>query len=104
MKTQITRHTQDLQAIPLKCGIMVTGKVLKRDEVKIILQTKKALLFSEGKTWTKKGRRSFDVSMGSWDGAEVADLVGLYMLSQLNHLILDYTEMMASASQPYPQD
>ena len=24
--------------------------------------------------------------MGSWDGAEVADLVGLYLLSQLNHL------------------
>ena len=59
---------------------------ISRKDMKIILQTKKALLFSEGKTWTKKGRRSFDVSMGSWDGAEVADLVGLYMLSQLTHL------------------
>ena len=27
--------------------------------------------------------------MGSWDGAEVADLVGLYLLSQLSDLRLD---------------
>ena len=58
-------------------------------DVDIMLQTKKALLFSDGKTWIKKGNRSFDVSMGSWDGAEVADLVGLYLLSQLTHLKLN---------------
>ena len=58
-------------------------------DVDIMLQTKKALWFSDGKTWIKKGNRSFDVSMGSWDGAEVADLVGLYLLSQLTHLKLN---------------
>ena len=31
----------------------------------------------------------FDVTMGSYDGAEVADLVGLYLLSQLTHLNLN---------------
>ena len=31
----------------------------------------------------------FDVTMGFWDGAKVADLVGLYLLSQLCYLSLD---------------
>ena len=52
----------------------------------IILQTKKSLLFKDGKPWVKKGNKQFDVTMGSWDGAEVADLVGLYILSKLTVL------------------
>ena len=59
---------------------------ISKDDIKIILQTKKALLFHDNKTRTKKGNKSFDVTMGSWDGAEVADLVGLYLLSQLSDL------------------
>ena len=43
----------------------------------------------DGKPWVKKGNKVFDVTMGSWDGAEVADLVGLYLLSQLTDLNLD---------------
>ena len=34
----------------------------------------------------KKGEKNFDVAQGSWDGAEVTDLVGLYLLSKLQHL------------------
>ena len=56
---------------------------ISEDEIDTILQTKKALLFFDGQCWIKKGNSSFDVSMGSWDGAEVADLIGLYLLSQL---------------------
>ena len=59
------------------------------DEAKAILDTKKSLLFNIGQFWEKKGRRPFDVTMGSWDGAEVADLVGLYLLSQLQDLDLN---------------
>ena len=34
---------------------------------------------------------NFDVAQGSWDGAEVTDLVGFYLLAQLQHLEeLDY--------------
>ena len=29
---------------------------------------------------------NFDVAQGSWDGAEVTDLVGFYLLAQLQHL------------------
>ena len=57
--------------------------------MKIILQTKKAFLFADNKPWIKKGNKVFNVTMGSWDGAEVADLVGLYLLSQLTDLSLD---------------
>ena len=55
-------------------------------EMNLILKTKKSLLFKDGKPWVKKGNTQFDVTMGSWDGAEVADLVGLYILSKLTAL------------------
>ena len=37
----------------------------------------------------KKKSSDFDVTMGSFDGAEVCDLVGLYLLSQLQHLAMN---------------
>ena len=49
-------------------------------EIRIILQTKKGLLFKNKEVWIKKGQEPFDVTMGSLDGAEVCDLVGLYIL------------------------
>ena len=58
-------------------------------EIKRILETKEALLFKDKKLWMKKGGKYFNVTMGSWDGAEVADLVGLYLLSKLSVLGLD---------------
>ena len=58
-------------------------------EIRIILQTKKGLLFKNKEVWIKKGQEPFDVTMGSLDGAEVCDLVGLYLLSQLSDLNLD---------------
>ena len=52
------------------------------EEIQIILKTKEAILFKNGKPWIKRGGTPFNVTMGSWDGAEVADLVGLYLLSR----------------------
>ena len=49
----------------------------------IIKSTKQNLLYCEGKPWVKKGDSEVDVTMGSWDGAEVCELVGLYLLFQL---------------------
>jgi len=37
-------------------------------------------------SWTKRGNNNFDVTMSSFDGAETCELVGLYLLSQLNEL------------------
>ena len=36
--------------------------------------------------WMKKQNSTFDVTMGSYDGAETCDLVGLYLLSEMQHL------------------
>lgn len=50
----------------------------------IIKHTKQALLFHKDQLWTKRDSSSnFDVTMGSFDGAETCTLVGIYLLSQL---------------------
>ena len=50
----------------------------------IIIQAKNSLLFSETEAWCKKDSSSnFDVTMGSFDGAETCELVGSYLLSHL---------------------
>ena len=56
------------------------------EEKKIIFQCRNSILFDQEKPWNKKGINQFDVTMGSWDGAEVCELVGLYLLSQLSDL------------------
>ena len=59
------------------------------DERKIIFQTKKNLLFSDKQTWIKRQNKDFDVSMGSWDGEEVCEIVGLFLLSKLQNLAIN---------------
>ena len=46
------------------------------------------LLFVRGKPWVKR-RSEWDVTMGSFDGAEVCELTGLFMLDQLKQTNLD---------------
>ena len=54
------------------------------DEMKhTIFQAANSFLCSENSTWIKKNGGTFDITMGSFHGAEVCDLVGLYLLSQL---------------------
>ena len=57
-------------------------------DLSIIMQSRKTLLFSETQAWTKKtGDENFDVPMGCFDGAEVCELVGLYLLSKLSGIL-----------------
>ena len=57
------------------------------DEKHIILQAKQSTLYNRGSPWSKRdGNSKFDVTMGSFDGAETCELIGLYLLSQLQHL------------------
>ena len=52
-----------------------------------ILKARKSILFNENKPWIKKAQtKNFDVTMGSYDGAEVCELVGLFLLNELNKL------------------
>ena len=61
---------------------------IPEEEARIIKHSRKALLFSqqdrELNHWTKKDGL-FDVTMGAPDGAEVCELVGLFMLDQVRN-------------------
>ena len=51
----------------------------------IIFHARKSLLFDKENPWIKRNNSSlFDVTMGSFDGAEVCELVGLLMLNKLS--------------------
>ena len=62
---------------------------ISAEEIKTILDTKKSILFNNNQAWVKKGNKLFNVTMGSFDGAEVAELVGLFLLSKLSCLNLN---------------
>ena len=53
------------------------------NEVETIMETKKSFLVMKGQHWSKKGEENFDVAQGSFDSAECSDLVGLFLLSEL---------------------
>ena len=58
------------------------------DDLSIIMQARKTLLYQDGSPWTKKNDPSdFDVPMGSYDGAELCELIGAFMLSQISEVI-----------------
>ena len=53
-------------------------------DIFIIKHARKSILFSNGKRWIKKNCNGlFDVTMGSFDGAEICELVGLFILTKL---------------------
>lgn len=54
-------------------------------QIEIIFHAKKTILFNDGEPWRKKGNDDlFDVTMGSYDGAECCELVAAYLLSLLD--------------------
>jgi len=54
------------------------------EHVSTIKHARKSLLFNTSKPWIKRTDDNlFDVTMGSFDGAEVCELVGLYVLNTL---------------------
>ena len=58
------------------------------DYKKVIMHARRTLLFSGEVPWTKKSNANdFDVPMGSYDGAEVGELVGTFLLSEIVDVI-----------------
>ena len=54
-------------------------------DIDIIMHCRKSLLFDNETAWTRKNRSSmFDVTMGSFDGAEVCELIGLFLPNNLS--------------------
>ena len=58
----------------------VKGIIITKAGEEMILHCRRSFLFCEGQPWTKIGSEKFDVPMGSYDGAEICKLVGLYIL------------------------
>ena len=58
-----------------------------QDDINIIRHCRKSLLFSKDSTWIKNNGSLFDVTMGSYDGAEVCELVGLFILYTLSQIV-----------------
>ena len=57
---------------------------IAEEDKEIILHAKQSLLFHDDVPWAKKSSpNTFDVTMGSYDGAESRELVGTYLLCQL---------------------
>ena len=56
---------------------------IKDKFIETILHSRKALLFNKSDVWVKKENPDFDVTMSSYNGAEVCELVGLYILEIL---------------------
>ena len=54
-------------------------------QIDIIMHCRKSLLFDNDAPWVKRNNEHFDISMGSHDGAEVCELVGLFLLDDLSN-------------------
>ena len=58
-------------------------------EKEVIFGARRSVIYLNGEAWSKKGDKVFDVGMGSFDGAEICELVGLFLLSELSELGLN---------------
>ena len=52
------------------------------EDTEIIFKSKQSLLWHKDEAWMKKADGNVDVTMGSYDGAETCDLIGLYLLDE----------------------
>ena len=60
----------------------------------VIMSARKSILFFQDNPWCKKGDSFFDVTMGCPDGAEVCELIGLFLLNELEKSkIIDSSEV-----------
>ena len=61
---------------------------ISKEVIRLIYHYKKSLLFFNDEAWKKKDTdNSFDVTMGSFDGAELCELMGIYIQSLLTDSI-----------------
>ena len=73
------------QLLGLAVNFARTKTRIEDSDIEIIFHARKSLLFEGGKAWVKREKSTFfDVSMGSHDGAEVCEVIGLFMLHKLS--------------------
>ena len=55
------------------------------EEIEIINHARKSFLFDNNNVWVKNSNQGlFDVTMGSYDGCEVCELIGLFLLDEID--------------------
>ena len=58
---------------------------ITNQDLHIIMHCRKSLLFDNDIAWVKNNNNNmFDITMGSYDGAEICELVGLFLLNTLS--------------------
>ena len=57
---------------------------ITKKDIEAIFHERTSLLYYNDEPWVKKGESNFDVSMDAYDGAEVCELIGIFMLSLLS--------------------
>ena len=68
-----------------------TFTIIDDEEIEIISHACKSILVHDGETWRKTNSIDlFDVPMGSYHGAEVCDLIGLYILHKLSNTLPEF--------------
>ena len=71
--------TEELLDKAIQFAKQASSIAISDNDIAIIKQCKASLLFSNSECWVKKSGNIFDVTMGSYDGAETCELVGLYL-------------------------
>ena len=54
---------------------------IEKKVIKTIYHASKSLLFSKDNVWVKNDNPEFDVTMVSYDGGKLCELVGLYLVN-----------------------
>ena len=57
---------------------------ISREVMQIMYHATKSLFFSNEKPWMQREGNLFDVTMGAYDGAEICELVGIFMLNKIS--------------------
>ena len=61
---------------------------ISKQDIRILKHCRKSLLFYGNEAWKKKDAdTTFDVTMGSYDGAELCELIGTYIQSLLTNIL-----------------
>ena len=76
----------------IKKGLLIEALEFAKQHVTIkskdretIFHARKSLLYNEGERRIKKQSNNFNVTMGSYDGAEVIELIDIFMLSLIGN-------------------
>ena len=64
--------------------MVLSAETIDENVLKVTMNSRKTLLFDRDNIWVKKENPNFDVTVGSYDGAELCELTGLYILSVLS--------------------